>query len=132
MVLVDTNVILDVWDNDPVWANWSIAQLNRLHKTESLRINVIIYAELSRLYASSADLDAGLSKLKIGIEYISRDAAFLAGRAFVQYRKQGGTKTNVLADFFIGAHAEASRCPLLTRDARRYATYFPGVPLIAP
>ena len=132
MVLVDTNVILDVLDNDPIWANWSIAQLNRLYITQPLRINAIIYAELSKLYASAADLDESLSKLKIGIEYISLEAAFRAGKAFVQYRKQGGTKNNVLADFFIGAHAEASRCALLTRAPRRYATYFPTVRLITP
>jgi predicted nucleic acid-binding protein len=132
MVLVDTNVILDIWDKDPNWANWSIHQLNRLYLTEQLRINTIIYAELSGSFAIPSDLDIRLSSLKLGVEYIPREAAFLAGKAFVKYRQQGGTRTNVLADFFIGGHAEAAACPLLTRDARRYVTYFPTVRLITP
>ncbi|WP_263350902.1 type II toxin-antitoxin system VapC family toxin [Acidicapsa acidisoli] len=132
MVLVDTNVIVDILDNDPNWANWSIHQLNRINRLEPLRINVIVYAELSRFFATPSDLDGSLSSLRIGVEYIPREAAFLAGKAFLQYRKSGGTRTNVLPDFFIGGHAEASACPLITRDARRYTTYFPTVRLITP
>jgi predicted nucleic acid-binding protein len=132
MVLVDTNVILDIFDKDPIWAKWSTHQLTRLHKTEPLRINTIIYAELSGSFATPADLDSNLSALRLGVEYIPREAAFLAGKAFVRYRQQGGTRTNVLPDFFIGGHAEALKLPLVTRDARRYATYFPTVRLITP
>jgi predicted nucleic acid-binding protein len=132
MILVDTNVILDVLEDDPKWANWSIAQLNKLYKLEPLRINAIVYAELSKLFVTTADLDAGLSALKLGVEYIPREAAFLAGKAFLQYRKQGGTKNSILADFFIGGHAEASGSALVTRDTKRYATYFPSVRLINP
>jgi predicted nucleic acid-binding protein len=132
MVLVDTNVIVDVLDNDPIWADWSIRQLNRLNRLEPLRINVVVYAELSRFFAATSDLDASLSSLRIGLEYISREAAFLAGKAFIQYRKRGGSRISILPDFFIGGHAESSDSPLLTRDARRYATYFPTVRLITP
>jgi len=132
MVLVDTNVIVDIWDRDPRWAPWSVQQMTRLHLTESLCINVLVYAELSRFYSTAAELDRNIAALRLGVEYIPREAAFLAGRVFLRYRKQGGTKTNVLADFLIGAHAESSRFPLLTRDARRYSTYFPTVRLIAP
>lgn len=132
MILVDTNIILDVLDDDPKWANWSIAQLNKLYKLEPLRINAIVYAELSKLFITAADLDASLSALKIGVEYIPREAAFLAGKAFLQYRKQGGTKNSILADFFIGGHAEASGSSLITRDTKRYATYFPTIHLITP
>lgn len=132
MVLVDTNIIVDIWDHDPKWATWSVLQMTRLHLTQTLYINVIVYAELSRFYSSTAELDKNIAALKLGLDYIPREAAFLAGKAYLQYRKQGGTKTNVLADFFIGGHAEASQCPLLTRDASRYATYFPTVRLITP
>ena len=132
MILVDTNVILDVLDDDPAWADWSIRQLNRLHKLEPLRINAIVYAELSKLFVTAADLDRSLSTLRLGVEYIPREAAFIAGKAFLQYRKQGGTKNSILADFFIGGHAEASGSFLLTRDTRRYSTYFPSVSLITP
>jgi predicted nucleic acid-binding protein len=132
MVLVDTNVIVDIWDRDPKWATWSVQQLTKLHRIQPLCINVIVYAELSRFYSTSADLDRNIAALKLGVEYIPRDAAFLAGKAFLQYRKQGGTKNSILADFFIGGHAEASGSPLITRDTKRYATYFPSVRLIAP
>ena len=132
MVLVDTNVILDIFDQDPVWVDRSIRQLNILYLTQQLRINPIIYAELSGSFATPADLDQRLSSLRLGVEYIPREAAFLAGKAFVRYRQQGGTRTNVLADFFIGGHAEASKASLVTRDTRRYATYFPTVRLITP
>ena len=132
MILVDTNVILDILDDDTKWANWSIAQLNKLYKLEPLRINAIVYAELSKLFVTTADLDASLSALKLGVEYIPREAAFLAGKAFLQYRKQGGTKNSILADFFIGGHAQATGSPLVTRDTKRYVTYFPAVRLITP
>jgi hypothetical protein len=132
MILVDTNIIVDIWDRDPKWAQWSVQQMTRLHRIEPLCINVIVYAELSRFYSTTAELDKNLAALKLGVEYIPREAAFAAGKAFLQYRKQGGTKNSVLADFFIGGHAEASSCSLLTRDARRYATYFPTVQLITP
>jgi len=132
MVLVDTNVIVDILDNDPKWANWSIRQLDRINLLERLRINVIVYAELSKFFSTPSDLDGSLSSLRIGVEYIPRVAAFLAGKAFLQYRKSGGTRTNVLPDFFIGGHAEALKLPLVTRDARRYAAYFPTIRLITP
>jgi predicted nucleic acid-binding protein len=132
MVLVDTNIIVDIWDRDPQWAAWSVRQLTKIHRLEPLCINVIVYAELSRFYSTPAELNKNIAALKLGVEYIPREAAFLAGKAFLQYRKQGGTRTNVLPDFFIGGHAEALNLPLVTRDARRYATYFPTVRLIVP
>ena len=132
MLLVDTNVIVDIWDHDPVWASWSVRQMTRLHVTHSMLINVIVYAELARFFSTPSELDRNIASLKLGVEYIPREAAFEAGKAFLQYRKQGGTKTNVLPDFFIGAHAAVLGAPLLTRDPRRYATCFPTVRLITP
>jgi predicted nucleic acid-binding protein len=97
-----------------------------------LAINAVIYAELASTYSSSAILDEKIAIMNLVFEPIPRTAAFLAGKAYVLYRRQGGTKSNVLADFFIGAHAAVLGCPLLTRNTRRYSAYFPTVRLIAP
>ncbi len=132
MLLVDTNVLVDVLENDPQWADWSIAQLRAQSKIHKLAINPIIYAELSLTFSSAEALDQTLDGLGLTLLEVPRPALFLAGKAFVKYRRQGGTKNNVLGDFFIGAHAAVSSYPLLTRDTRRYATYYPTVVLVAP
>ena len=131
-MLVDTNVLVDVLENDPDWADWSVAQLRAQAQIHRLVINPVIYAELSIAFSNVEALDAALVALQIPVIEIPKPALFLAGKAFVQYRRKGGTKTNVLADFFIGAHAAVARLPLLTRDVRRYAGYFPTVQLISP
>ncbi len=132
MQLVDTNVLIDVFENDPDWAEWSLQQLRHRSRLTPLAINQVIYAELSIAFSRMEMLDAALATLEMRQLEIPRPALFLAGKAFLRYRQQGGTKSNVLADFFIGAHAAVSRLPLLTRDTRRYRTYFPTVELIAP
>jgi predicted nucleic acid-binding protein len=132
MILVDSNVILDIWNPDPVWCAWSRDQLRKLSLLHQLAINPIVYAEISVSFATPATLEEKLADLGLAVVNISRNAAFLAGKAFVHYRRHGGTKCNVLADFFIGAHAAVLGCALLTRDTRRYAAYFPNVRLIAP
>ncbi|MDP2197306.1 MAG: type II toxin-antitoxin system VapC family toxin [Sulfurimicrobium sp.] len=132
MLLVDTNVLVDVLEDDPVWADWSISQLRAQSKIHRLAINPIIYAELSLTFSAVEALDQTLDDLGLSMLAIPRPALFLAGKAFVRYRRQGGQKSNVLADFFIGAHAAVSGHPLLTRDTRRYISYFPSLTLIAP
>lgn len=132
MLLVDTNVLIDVLEDDPEWADWSIAQLRSQSKVHPLAINPIIYAELSLTFSRVEALDDTIENLGLNLLEIPRPALFLAGKAFAQYRKQGGKASNVLADFFIGAHAAVLGCSLLTRDARRYQTYFPKVKLITP
>jgi predicted nucleic acid-binding protein len=132
MILLDANVILDVWDPDPIWHAWSSSQLRTLSLLHELAINPIVYAEISVSFATPTALDGKLAELGMIVLSIPRKAAFLAGKAYLLYRRKGGTKTNVLADFFIGAHAAVLGCALLTRDARRYAAYFPTVRLIAP
>lgn len=132
MVLVDTNVIVDVLEQDPQWWTWSIGQMRSLSAIDALAINVVIYAELGCTHSSAALLDQKIAAMNLAFEPIPRAAGYLAGQAYMQYRRQGGTRTNVLADFFIGAHAAVLACPLLTRDTRRYATYFPKVRLIHP
>ena len=132
MLLVDTNVLVDVLENDPEWADWSIGQLRAQSKIHRLAINPIIYSELSLTFSSVETLDKTIEDLGLALIEVPRPALVLAGKAFVRYRRQGGNKNNVLADFFIGAHAAVSRYPLLTRDTRRYSSYFANVKLIAP
>ncbi len=132
MLLVDTNVLVDVLEDDPEWAGWSIGQLRAQSKVHRLAINPIIYSELSLTFSTVEALDKTIEELGLVLIELPRPALFLAGKAFVRYRRQGGTKSNVLGDFFIGAHAAVSGHPVLTRDTRRYAAYFTGVTLIAP
>lgn len=131
MVLVDTNVLLDVATRDPLWFAWSSSQLAPLINAGSAAINLIIYSELAPGFASEQELDNTLlppaSFHRLPLPYA---AAFPADRAFVSYRKAGGTKTSPLPDFFIGAHAEVEGHTILTRDAARYRSYFPNVKLI--
>ncbi len=131
-LLVDTNILVDVLEDDPEWADWSIQQMRAQAQIHELAINPIIYAELSLTFASVEALDGVISDLGLSFQELPRPALFLAGKAFVRYRRQGGTKQNVLADFFIGAHAAVTGALLLTRDARRYRNYFPSVGLITP
>jgi len=131
-ILVDPNVLIDVLEDDPQWAAWSIAQLRAQSKIHQLTINPIIYAELSLAFSSAEALDQTVFDLDLIVLEIPRFALFLSGKAFVRYRKQGGIKANVLSDFFIGAHAAVSGLALLTRDTKRYSSYFSGVKLIAP
>lgn len=132
MVLVDTNVLLDVVTSDPQWADWSQHQLEAAAVRDRLAINAVVYAELSIGFRRIEEVEALLTATRIGIEEIPREALFLAGKAFQRYKSRGGARTGVLPDFFIGAHAAVLGMPLLTRDARRYADYFPKLELLAP
>jgi predicted nucleic acid-binding protein len=132
MTLVDSNVLLDIVTDGQAWADWSQDQLERAALDGPLIINDVIYAEVSARYASIEAVDAMLGDLNIEVAPIPRAALFLAGKAYVQYRAGGGLRTGVLADFFIGAHAVVEQLPLLTRDARRYQTYFRTIELITP
>ncbi len=131
-MLVDTNVLVDVLEDDPEWADWSIRQLQAQAQIHRLVINPVIYAELSLTFSSFEALDETLEGLQMPMVEIPRPALFLAGKAFARYRHAGGAKGNVLPDFLIGAHAAVSALPVLTRDTRRYAHYFPTVKLVAP
>ena len=132
MILVDTNILLDLVTDDPTWAAWSQQQLEAASLQDRLAINPVIYAELSVGYQRIEDLDAMLDTASIALESMPRSALFLAGKAFQNYRRTGGTKSGVLPDFFIGAHAAVAQAGLLTRDRTRYARYFPSLRLIAP
>lgn len=132
LTLVDTNVLLDVIKGDPRWTPWSLANLRGGRHGGGLAINMVVYAELAGYPAAPAELDDFLHALGVDVIDLTRPAARLAGRAFNEYRRRGGIKTGVLPDFFIGAHALSQGWTLLTRDAGRYRSYFPGLSLTCP
>lgn len=132
MTLVDSNVLLDIFTRDPNWWEWSLMRLEEAALRGPLLINAVIYAETSVRFRGIEDFDATLEKTGVTFAPIPRPALFLAGKAFIQYRSSGGVRTGVLPDFFIGAHAMVESLPLLTRDAKRYRSYFPKAILIAP
>jgi predicted nucleic acid-binding protein len=132
MILADTNVLIDVIESDPIWADWSQEQLDLAMAIGTVAINDVVYAELSMGYSRTVELDQMILATEIVLEPIPRAALFMAGKAFQRYRAAGGSRTGVLPDFFIGAQAVAMDAPLITRDPRRYRTYFPGIELITP
>lgn len=132
ITLVDSNVLLDVLTDDPEWSTWSANALADAFDSGPVAINPIIYAEVSVGFDRIEDLDAALPAPQFAREALPYPAGFLAGKAFLTYRRRGGSRPTLLPDFYIGAHAAVARHRLLTRDARRYRTYFPRVDLIAP
>lgn len=132
MIFVDTNILLDLATDDSLWFDWSARAIEDAAVEGPVYINAIVYAELSARYKSTDEVDEFIATASVQLLEIPRKAAFIAAKAFGQYRNAGGTRTGVLSDFFIGAHAAALEIPILTRDARRYRTYFPDVRLIAP
>jgi hypothetical protein len=131
-VLVDSNVLLDVMTEDPQWFSWSAKTLANAAETIRLVINPVIYAEISIRYSRIEDLDDALPRTLVERQALPYEAAFLAGKAFLVYRKRSGTRRSPLPEFFIGAHASIAGYSLLTRDAARYRAYFPKLRLIAP
>ena len=131
-VLVDSNVLLDVATADPKWAGWSAQALSAAANQGPLIINALIYAEVSIGYDRVEDLEAAVPAALFQREPLPYDAAFLAGKAFLRYRRRGGPQRAPLVDFYVGAHAAVGGYRLLTRDVARYRTYFPSVELIAP
>ena len=131
-VLIDANVLLDVMTEDARWLAWSAAAIERAADRHRLVINPVVYAEVSIRYSRIEELDVALPKTMFDREAIPYEAAFLAGKSFLIYRRRGGTKRSPLPDFFIGAHAAVAGYVLMTRDAARYRTYFPKLSLISP
>ena len=131
-VLVDSNIILDIFTEDPDWFEWSAAQIEQLATSYRLVINPIIYAEVSVRFQRIEDLEESLPQDFFMREPLPWEASFLAAKAYVQYKKIGGSKHSTLPDFFIGAHASIESMSLLTRDVSRYQTYFPKLELISP
>ena len=131
-VLVDTNVVVDYLNQEGDWFDWSAAMLGEAFGRGPVAINPVIYAEVAASYDSIEDVEAGLPRDYFTYLPLPWEAAFLAGQCFTRYRRRGGAKTSPLPDFFIGAHAAVAGMTLLTRDARRYRTYFPKLKIIAP
>jgi predicted nucleic acid-binding protein len=132
VTLVDSNVLLDVFARTSLWWEWSLRQLEDAALCGPLLINDVIYAETSIRFQNVQNFDKALAEAGVTMTPIPRPALFLAGKAFIKYRDAGGTRSGVLPDLFIGAHAQVEQLPLLTRDTRRYRSYFPTVSLIAP
>ena len=132
MTLVDSNVILDILTEDPDWLEWSATALERTAEHSLLVINPIVYAEVSIRFHRIEDLDEAVPVAVFRRAALPWEAAFLAGKCFVTYRRHGGARHAPLPDFYIGAHAAVAGMSLLTRDAARYRSYFPSLELIAP
>lgn len=130
IVLVDSNVVIDITSRDPHWEEWSALQLET--SAGRLAINPVIYAELCFQLPSADEADQLIAYLGLEYREFTRESLFLAAKAYRIYRQRGGTKSAPLPDFFIGAHAAALGVPIITRDVTRYQTYFPNVPLISP
>lgn len=132
MFLADASVLLDILTEDPSWGAWSKQALRDAILIGAVAINPIIYAEISAGYRDSVTLDSYLDELNLDRLRLPYQAAFLAGHAFLRYRRRGGVRSSPLPDFFIGAHAEVADLTVLTRDVSRFRTYFPSVRLISP
>jgi predicted nucleic acid-binding protein len=132
ITLVDSNVILDIVTADPEWQDWSARALEGQARAGRLVINPVIYAEVAGGFDRIEDLDDALPEEYFQRQPLPWEAAFLAGRSFVRYRRRGGQRRSPMPDFYIGAHAALAGMTLLTRDARRYRTYFPSLRIVAP
>jgi len=130
--LVDSNVLLDIATNDPAWSTWSSHALEAAADESTLVINALIYAEVSIGYQRIEDVEKILPSSVYRRDPLPYEAAFLAGKAFLRYRRRGGRRASPLTDFYIGAHAAVTGFRILTRDPRPYRAYFPTVDLIAP
>jgi hypothetical protein len=131
-ILVDSNIILDVFLDDPNWAEWSESKLEKFSALTKLYINPIVYSEISIGFKRIEELESVLNRAGFQMLDIPKEALFLAGKVFLKYRKNRGAKRSPLPDFYIGAHAAILEMELITRDESRYRTYFPTVKLISP
>ena len=131
-ILIDSCVLLDLFTNDQYWGDWSESMFEKYSQTNTLYINTIIYTEISIGFEKIEEVEDAISHLGIKVLEIPREALFLTGKAFMQYRRNKGTKNSPLPDFFIGAHSSVTQLDLITRDLSKYKTYFPQVNLIYP
>ena len=131
-VLVDSNIVLDVFLNDPKWADWSESKLDEYDQSGALYINAIVYCEISIGFDRIEDLESAIAKAGFQMLEIPKEALFLAGKAYLKYKERKGTKRTPLPDFYIGAQAAVFNLDLITRDVSRYQRYFPTVKLITP
>ncbi len=131
-IFVDSCVLLDLFTDDPNWGEWSENILEQYSQTNTLYINSIVYTEISIGFNKIEEVEKAISELGIKVLEIPREALFLTGKVYLKYRKNKGTKSSPLPDFFIGAHVSVENFDLITRDTNKYTTYFPQVKLIHP
>lgn len=131
-VFVDSCVLLDLFTDDPNWAEWSENVLEKYSRTNTLYINSIVYTEVSIGFIKIEEVEKAISDLGLKVLEIPREALFLTGKVFLKYRRNKGTKNSPLPDFFIGAHASVAKFDLITRDPAKYKTYYPNLKLIEP
>jgi predicted nucleic acid-binding protein len=132
VVLVDTNILLNVVHRVPPWWDWSLTQLRQQAQVHELLVSPVVYSELAPSFKEPAELDNLLGTMQLVLKDMPRAALFLAGHVHRRYRQAGGPRHSALPDFLIGAHAMVLGCGILTRDARRFRSYFPNVPLVTP
>ena len=130
--IADSSVLLDLFTDDPRWGQWSEQQLQKVRSSGMLIINAVIYSEVSISFEKIEELERALYVLRSRVQEIPREALFLAGKAFIKYRRNKGVRASVLPDFYIGAHAAVLGVPVITRDPKRIKHYFPTVELISP
>jgi predicted nucleic acid-binding protein len=131
-VFVDSCILLDLFTDDPKWANWSESVLGKYSQSNTLFINSIVYTEVSIGFNRIEEVEKAIEQVGVKVLEIPREALFLAGKVFLDYRRNRGIKSSTLPDFFIGAHAAVSSFDLITRDSARYKTYFPSITIICP
>ncbi|MBM9536228.1 type II toxin-antitoxin system VapC family toxin [Desulfobulbus alkaliphilus] len=131
-VFVDSCILLDLFTDDPRWANWSESVLDKYSQSNTLFINSIVYTEVSIGFNRIEEVEDAIEQIGVKALEMPREALFLAGKVFLDYRKNKGTKSSPLPDFFIGAHATVSSFDLITRDSARYKKYFPSITIICP
>ncbi len=131
-IFIDSCVLLDLFTNDSKWGNWSEDVLSQCSQTNTLFINSIVYTEISIGFNRIEEVEEAVEQVGVKVLEIPREALFLAGKTFLEYRRNKGTKSSTLPDFFIGAHATVSSFDLVTRDIAKYRTYFPNIKLICP
>jgi predicted nucleic acid-binding protein len=132
VILVDSNVIIDIFEDDPVWVDWSTEQIAAAGQTGPAMINEVVIAEVAPSHGSLDHFLTVMESFDIGCQPICNQSAFAAGLAFLEYRKRRSGAKSIIADFLIGGHAATIGATILTRDPRFYRTYFPTVALIAP
>lgn len=131
-VFVDSCILLDLFTDDPKWANWSESVLGKYSQSNTLFINSIVYTEVSIGFNRIEEVEKAIEQVGVKVLEIPREALFMAGKVFLDYRRNKGTENSTLPDFFIGAHAAVSSFDLITRDSARYKTYFPSITVICP
>jgi len=132
VILIDSNIIIDILEQDELWFDWSAAHLSEAILIDDAVVNQIVVAEVAPRKGTLAEFTERMSRMAVRLEFFGAEAAFVAGNAFLDYRRKNKRDGSILADFFVGGHAQSIDATIMTRDPRFYRAYFPNVPLITP